>query len=207
MVYDAHCAFVNYLSEKNSHTELEIHAFDTDVAPDEFDAIFIYPGDTKNVLSDTSIVEMLPNHITSILKNNRRAMLLICHHYSCDYSDITFTKRVVTKSLLINPYHMLKLLSELPVYEKSQINTTVKNCILSCNGKIVCCLARTQVSDTTRQLMPIIPIHPSVESNFNILSFLRRKYVNVLDIKALGDVFWDLQFYFIWDSFYDQIHR
>lgn len=208
LVPNLHIGLVEYLKERNSYdgTELEIHQFDSGTDESQFDTIFIFPGDTRGVLKDQDIVDTLPDKIAWLFMHNTNVILLLRHHYSCDYSHITFPNRVVTKSLLLHPYYMLKMLVDLPVYEKSQLNTSIKSCILSCDNKIVCCITSTELSDTMQKLMPIIPTRPDVKSNFDINSFLRHEYLSIRQIKELGDQFWDLQFYFVWDNFYDQVY-
>jgi hypothetical protein len=206
IVPDLNNTFVEYILCKNNDADLVIQTFGCNTNVDKFDMVYVYPGACRSKISNDTIVDMLPDNITSLLFNNS-AMLLLYHHYSCDYSAITLLYRVVTASLLRHPYGMLGMLSLYPVCEKHNINTGMINFIMMCNSTIVCFVAGQGVTDDVRMLMPVIPTGPGIQSNFNIQSFLNCDYFTIEQIKELGDQFWNLQFYHVWDSFYDQVYR
>jgi hypothetical protein len=207
LVPDKTDAFVEYatLNTELCDQKVTIVRFRDLADINKYDAIFVYPGSGFSGVNTSTFKRAIPSRIYSILTHDN-ATVIFKYHYDCNYKGISNTHRVVPKQLMMNPYATLYALSNYEVYEKYQVQS--KRFILSVNNTIACFVTCDGNFDKTiASVMPVIPTSDKYKANFEIEAFFRKAYLTISELQQIGDFFWKIQHYQVWDSFYDFLCR
>lgn len=172
----------------------------------KYDLVYLYPGILTGKITNRSVIKSLGIPAFRIATHHG-GIVLFQHRYDADYSGINNVKfRVINISLMVHPRKMLEVLSQYPVVNKQQLAGINENCIYAIDNKILCFIAFTDPGDVVNGIMPVVPVNETVSSNFNFDEFFNCKHMSKSDFLSLGNEFWRLQVYRVWDSFYDTVY-
>ena len=172
----------------------------------KYDLIYLYPGILSDKVTNRSIIKSLGIPAFRIATHHG-GIVLFQHRYDADYSGINNVQfRVINISLMRHPHKMLAVLSQYPVVNKQQLASIEENCIYAIDNKILCFIAFTDPGDVVNSIMPVVPVNETVSANFNFDEFFNCEHMSKSDFLSLGNEFWRLQVYRVWESFYDKVY-
>lgn len=170
-----------------------------------YDKVFVYISEQKGSLSDESVKTLVGNKVFDALQSN--ATLLLPHHYSCSTEYLTFDNICINLSQILNPYKSLALFSTTKFIERQNLSQDDKDFILLNNNHIMMYVAGTNNNTEAHAIMPVLSIDNTIRCNFEVEKFFNSKYCSIDDIKKRGNLFWRINYYNFWGSFYDSLNR
>lgn len=172
----------------------------------KYDLIYLYPGILSDKVTNRSIIKSLGIPAFRIATHHG-GIVLFQHRYDADYSGINNVHfRVINISLMRHPHKMLTALSQYRVVNKQQLASIEENCIYAIDNKILCFVAFTDPDDDVNGIIPVVPVGETVSANFNFVEFFNCEHMTKSDFLSLGNEFWRLQVYRVWESFYDKVY-
>lgn len=187
------------------HANNEMFKISSDVQLSKsFDRVLVYAGFFERRISAKQIKEKVGNDLFVLLRKG--ATLVIPHHYTCDYSEIRVKHLVITRSQLNRPYDMLKFLLKNKLIERSQIKQSDKDFVLTCDSQILLYVASRDNTEAL-DLMPVLPLSTTARRNFDVKKFFRDDYCDIKTVRKIGRLFWSINYYQLWGSFYDTHDR
>lgn len=171
---------------------------------DEDTRVIVYSSAIVGDVNPRTIKKRIGPDLFRLL--GKSATLAIQHHYSSDYSNVGLDHMIISMSHIRHPYEIFNFFLDTKFIDRKDIKDTDNNFVLTESGQIMLYVA----SDDNHQalkLLPVLSTNGSTRSNFNVNKFFNSDYCSVKKIRKIGGLFWRINYYSLWGSFYDSLNR